>query len=484
MNQSKQFKIAIVLIGMLLLVVVGVLSFFIVYNAQWLIGDDAIVINHTGWGIPFSIWDTIQPEIGRFFPLTYMHENLVLLLPGDTHSATQHYILNMLLFVGFVGVLLKLMWIVIKPYSVTDLFLVFFSLILCICRTYITYLNVFSTMYYYITHTALFILCLVLYYERKHIVYAIFALLLCSYMVFCSEVIFLIPFSLGLLTLIFAIKRLTTQQIGFNIGLICVAIGFLMIYFFGIYLKSNTDSFYDPSHGTGITFFENAIAILKGQKFILFAALIWLVRQIILICKKDQYHILYDSLLWTTGAILLGGLILKLDWQMYYYSAILYALPPVTYFGYKYVGKMPTLIFILLFAGLHAVKVPNAIKLNQSNRINTVQVIEYLSKQIDEEKDVVWYETSANDSTSFDIILRDWKKDCMLSYLQFYRKDSTWNYADFIPNRECILLYPIQNDSFTSRPLWLLESPIGTISDILIYRLTISNVDKNEHPIQ
>lgn len=472
MNRSKQFQITTALLGMVLLAIVGVLSFYIVHNAQWLVGDDAIVINHTGWGIPFSIWDTIKPEIGRFFPLTYMHENLILLLPGDTHSATQHYILNMLLFIGLVGILLKLMWIVIKPSCVIDLLLLFFSLILCICRTYITYLNVFSTMYYYITHTALFILCLVLYYERKHIVYAIFALLLCSYMVFCGEVIFLIPFSLGLLTLIFAIKRLTTQQIGFNIGLICVAIGFLMIYFFGIYLKSNTDSFYDPSHGTGVTFFENAIAILKGQKFILFAALVWIVRQIILLCKKDQYHVLYDSLLWTSGAILLGGLILKLDWQLYYYVAILYALPSVVYLGYKYFGKMPTLIVIILFAGLHALKVPNAIKLNQSNRVNTVQVIEYLSKQIDNGKEVVWYETVANDSTSFDLILRNWQKDCMRTYLQFYLKDNTWDYVEYSQDKAAILLYPILNDTFANRSIELPNQPVGMINDILIYQIS------------
>ena len=469
MNQSKQFKITTVLLGVVLFVVVGVLSFFIVHNAQWLIGDDAIVINRTGWGIPFSIWDTIKPEIGRFFPLTYMHENLVLLFPGDTHNATQHYLLNMLLFVGLVVVLLKLMWIVIKPSGVIDVAVVFFSLMLCICRFYITYLNVFSTMYYYLTHTALFILFLALYNEKKHIIYAIFSLLLCLYMVFCSEIIFVIPLSLGILTLIFAAKQLTKQQIGFNIGMICIAVGFLIIYFFGIYLRYSSDSFYDPSHGTDVSFIENAKNILKGQKFLLLAALVWIFRQLFLIFRKEEYHVLYDSLLWTAGAILLGGLILKLNWQMYYYSAILYAVPSVVYFGYKYMGKVPTLIIVILFTGLHALKVPNSIKNNQLNRINTIEIISKISDEIKLDRDVIWYEAKGDCLTQIEIEGTNWIKLCVQSCIQYQTQMREWNYSTDDCLQDCVLLCPIEytkcDDGFVCDEI----IPDVMIADILIY---------------
>lgn len=471
MNQSKQFKIATVLIGTLLLVVVGVLSFFIVHNAQWLIGDDAIIINRTGWDIPFTIWDTIKPEIGRFFPLAYMHENVVLLLSGDMHNASQHYIINLFLFVILSIAIVKTIWHVIKPQNTVDLFILFFSVLLCATRVYSIYLNVFSTLYNYYTLTSIFLLGIVLYYEKKKVVYAFLAILISIYMVFCLECVFLIPLTLGITTLLFAHKHLSKNQIIFNIGLISIAIIFLIIYFFGIYWGADSNSFYDPSHGTNVTFFENAVAILKGQKFLLFAVLVWIARQIILICKKDQYHVLYDSLLWTSGAILLGGLILKLDWQMYYFSAILYVLPSVIYFGSKYLGKVSTLIIVIMFAGLHASKIPNYIKNNQSNRINTVQVIEYLSKQIDNGKEVVWYETVANDSTSFDLILRNWQKDCMRTYLQFYLKDSTWDYVEYSPDKAAILLYPILNDAFANSSIELSNQPVGMINDILIYQI-------------
>lgn len=476
MNRSNQFKITALLLGIVLLAVVGVLSFFIVHNAQWLIGDDAIVINHTGWGIPFSIWDTIKPKIGRFFPLAYMHENLVLLLSGDIHSALQHYVINMLLFLVMIIALTKMLLYVLKPQCPIDLFILFFSVLLCITRVYSTYLNVFSTLYNYYTLTSIFLLCVLLYYEKKKVIYAIVAILCSIYMVFCLECVFIIPLTLGATTLLFSRKCLSKKQVIFNIGLICVAIGFLIVYFFGIYLKSNTDSFYDPSHGTGITFFENAVAILKGQKFLLLAALIWIVRQIILLSKKDQYHVLYDSLLWTSGAILLGGLILKLDWQMYYYTAILYALPSVLCFCCRYLGKLPTLVIIIIFAGLHTLKVPTNIMNNQRSRTNTVQVVEYLSTQIDKGKDVVWYETMANDSTAFDLILRNWQKDCVRTYLQFYLKNNTWDYAEYSQDKDAILLYPILNDMFAKRSFEFSQQPVGMINDILIYQIPTTNI--------
>ena len=103
MKEKKWFNVAAIVLGVVFVILVGVLSFFIVHNAEWLIGDDAILINKTGWGTPFSIWTTIQPELGRFFPLTYMHENIVLLFPGEMHSAAQHYVLNMILFIFIAG---------------------------------------------------------------------------------------------------------------------------------------------------------------------------------------------------------------------------------------------------------------------------------------------------------------------------------------------------------------------------------------------
>lgn len=482
---SKSFKITLVILGILFLGFIGVLSFYIVHNAQWLIGDDAIVINRTGWGIPFSIWDTIKPDMGRFFPLTYMHENLVLLFPGEMHSALQHYILNLILFVLLNISLLYMLWIVIRPSKILDLCIMFSATIMCSVRLYITYLNVFSTAYNYFTITSLFILCIILFYQYNKSIYAIIAFILGIYNVFCSEIIFVIPLTLGVITMALGIRQLSKKQIIFNVGLIVLAIVFLGIYFFGIYLQSNSDSFYDPSHGTGVTFIENSIKILMGQKFLMLAAILWGWRQVDLIRKKDTFHILYDSFLWVSGAILLSGLMLKLDWQLYYYSANIYALPSVVYFGLKYSGRIPTVVVMLSFLGLYSYKIPSNVKDNQQRRISTIQTIEYISKKIDNGMNVVWYEAMVTDSTSFNVELRNWKKKCISSYLRFYREEKLWDYNELNVNKLNIILYSMYNDAFADKPSWLINIPYYLFEDILIYELPENfKYDFYEYPIQ
>ena len=56
------------------LIIVGICTFFIIFNAHWLIGDDAIVIRHTGMGKVFAPNDplTFNKAGGRFFPFSYL----------------------------------------------------------------------------------------------------------------------------------------------------------------------------------------------------------------------------------------------------------------------------------------------------------------------------------------------------------------------------------------------------------------------------
>ncbi len=481
MNQSKQFKIATVLIGMLLLVVVGVLSFFIVHNAQWLIGDDAIIINRTGWDIPFTVWDTIKPEIGRFFPLAYMHENIVLLFPGDIHSATQHYVVNLILFILLTFMLAFALWKVVKPSNILDLVVIFLAIILCITRLYGIYINVFSSIYQYYTLTAILIVCFIQYYNTKNNIYGIFTLILTIYTVFCGENVFVIPLSIGVVTLLLGKNKLTKQNILFNIGLISIAIAFLLIYFFGIFLKVDAGSLYSPSHGSDTTFLENAVFILKGQKFLVFSALLWIYRQYVIIRKKDQFNVLYDSLLWTAGAILLGGFILKLNWQMYYYTSILYALPAIVYFCYKHFGRVFCLMIIMLFAGLHSLKIPSYIRNNQETRKNTVEIITKVSNEIKSGRDVVWYETEGKCLAQNELDRRSWIKWCTKSCIQHQLQIRNWNYSTDNYRKDCVLLCPIENIKCEDGFVCDETGPDAIIANILVY---YNYAYKNENPIQ
>lgn len=72
-------------------------SFFILYNAEWLIGDDAIIIRHTGWGHPFHMSETVIPSSGRFFPFAYLVYNILWLF--GLCSIQAHFSLVAVVFV-------------------------------------------------------------------------------------------------------------------------------------------------------------------------------------------------------------------------------------------------------------------------------------------------------------------------------------------------------------------------------------------------
>ena len=481
MNTNKTFKATAIVLGIILAVFIGVLSFYIMHNACWLIGDDAIIINRTGWDIPFTIWDTIKPEIGRFFPLAYMHENLVLLFPGEIHSATQHYVVNLILFLVLTAMLVFSLWKVVKPSNLMDLVLIFLATILCVTRLYGIYINVFSSIYQYYTLTAILVACFIQYYNTQKYIYGIFALLLTTYTVFCGENVFVVPLSIGVITLLFGRNKLTKHNVFFNIGLITIALVFLLIYYFGIFLKVDTGALYDPSHGTDVSFVENALFILKGQKFLVFAAFLWVYRQIILILQKDQFNVLYDSLLWTAGAILLGGFILKLNWQMYYYTAIIYALPAVVYFCYNHFGKVGCLIIITLFAGLHSLKLPSYIKNNQEKRMYTTETIAKISNEINSGRDVIWYETEGICLMPNELERRSWIKWCIKSCIQHHLQIKEWNYSADNFSETCVLLCPIENTKCDDGFVCDKKNPDAMINDIFIY---YNYIHKNESSIQ
>lgn len=472
MREKKWFNVSAIVFGIILVAFVGILSFFIVHDAEWLIGDDAIVINRTGWDVPFSIWDTIKPELGRFFPLSYMHENIVLFFTSEMHSALQHYYINAALFIILTLSLIYLLWQTIKPNKLIDLCMIFFAVVLCVSRFYIMFLNVYSTTYFYLSLLSLSLVFLFAFYTRNNTIFAILSLCCFLYSAFCGEKIFVVSLVLGLITLFFGYKQLNIIQKYFNIGLVGISVTFLGIYFFGIFLQKEGNIVYDPSHGTGITFLENTINILKGQKFLLFAAIVWLYRQIQLLRKEDSYHIIYDSLLWTAGANLVANLILRLNWQSYYYPAIIVALPAVVYFLNKYFGKIVTLIIIMLFAALHSYKIPHIIKSNQKDRTENKEFVSYICDKYKQGDEVVWYDLDIVDPMSYDLVLREWKKNSLRTYIQFELKDKKWQYTPYEGKKVGIILYPQENNSQGNKPPYLNIEPLKVVCGIELYEFT------------
>lgn len=429
-KESVLSKLGISAIWALMLSVIGVYVFYILYHAEWLIGDDAFMLQRTAIGIPFSLSESIVPELGFFRPFNYLHENIVLLFHGGMHSAFEHYIINAVSFVLCVGALIGILWKIVKPKDVIDHAIVALGTVVIASRLIGVYINIFGPIFGVYTYHMLAIFFLCVFFEKDK-TWAMVLLLLCwAYSMLIYENVCMAIGCMGIFPLIFAYKRLSKRQRIYCYTLIGMVVAFLAAYICVIYLPTYGQSHYDPSHDTGVSIMENARNMLKGQKFIWVAALVWIWRQIQLVRKKTTYHLLYDTLLWSAGGMVVGALSLGLNWTMYYYCAIILSLPGVVYFlinSHEKYGKYVTSGILGLFAAWHSVNVPRIIKTNQKDRMETASHMQKIAEKVQSGWTIVWNEGAYTDGA--DESLKEWRKNATKYYIQYILKDNQWDYA-------------------------------------------------------
>ena len=429
----------------LLLLVIGIYEFFILYHAEWLIGDDAFMLRRTAFGIPFPISESILPETGFFRPFDYLHENIVLLFHPGMHNAFEHYIINAVSFLLCVSALFGVLWITVKPKDVADYAIVVFGVILVASRLIGVYINIFGPIFGVYTYHALALFFLCLFLKNGKVWPMVVSLLCWAYSMLIYENVCMVLGCMGLFPLLFAYKRLSKKQLVYCFSLIGLAIAFILAYLVVIYLPTIGHSHYDPAHHTGVSMLDNAVDILGGQKFIWLAALVWLWRQVQIIRRVSQYHILYDTLLWAAGGVVLGAVILRLNWSMYYYDAIILSLPAVVYFvidGNAKYGKYAALCLVAIFAIWHSYRVPKSISNNQQARITTSYHMDIIAQKASEGWSIVWYDDEQLDNAAE--IQKDFKKNTSMNYLQYLLKDREWKYDEEIGD-QTVIIYPLEN---------------------------------------
>lgn len=394
-------------------------AFFIVHDAQWIIGDDAIVMTYSGWGHWFPMSHTVIPESGRFFPLSYQMYNLYAPFFDGQMSAQAMYLFHAIIFALTVGTCFWLMQDILKKreaiwrYGIALLATVFF-----IGRVFPAYMNCFSTAWFGTSLTVLMLLFAYLFYTRKKMGYGLAAWLIVVWITYTGENAFVLPLAWGACGLLLLWKKSTKCERAFHIGLVADAVIFLLVYFFFIFLKIQTA--YDGSHGTEVTFIGNMISILVAQKFLWIAAAVLCVRVWDVLKNKAEITF-YDLFLLTAGAVCVGGFILKLNWVLYYNGAVLVALPAVVYYLNEYLKPYWTALIMLVFAGWYGIKVPQTIKEIDGQRDDCHQFMTVLAEQVEQGKTVYLYYPGEK-VNDYDYVLRDWSYYDVEEFLAYYTR--------------------------------------------------------------
>jgi len=397
-----------------LTVFVGVLAFFILYNAQWLVGDDAIIIRHTGWGHLFEPSDTIIPSSGRFFPLSYFVYNILWIF-GLT-SINAHFGLMTITFI-----FMSLTAYALAQYSLKEAspsiwkYIALFSIIaICMQRSYNNYLDAFSTVWFGYFWILVWCICCYFVHAKQSPLAAVAGFIVISYFCYCGETVFLLPLSYGVCGLLFGWANTSKLEKAYLWSLLGTAIVFLLVYYFVCYI--HIEEAYDGSHGSEVTLFGNAFKMFIAQKVLWVGLIVFGWRMYRILFRKEQYEF-WDTMLLAAFGFCCGCAILKLNWVLYYSQASIFMIPTIAHYMNKYFGSKWCAIILFALALFLCRSLPKYIKENQNWRNNTTEMMNSLEKQYMEGATFYWYEPTDDRDWCFDMEFRAWLRECMQTQL-------------------------------------------------------------------
>lgn len=382
-------------------------AYFMLHQAFWLPGDEAIVMRATGWGHAF-----IPPReplsVGRFFPLSYSLYNVLLLFPhGAQISVTSIYALQAVgLFVYAIFIALFCFQILKGAADKWRYPIVLLAVVFAISRVYNEFVMCYTGVWMVFSLLPIFLWSTWRFSETQKTGYAISALLIVNYIIYCYETIFTIPLTIGACALIFNYKRLTRKEIVFYSTLVASSILFLLLYV--VLVVPQIEVAYDGAHGSDVTLFENAIHVFIAQKTMWVVVLLLVFR--IFDCVGNKQGLgFFDYLLLASCAYCCGAVALKLNFIYYYNAAVIVAIPAILYFAVRYLKPIGAIGVFCLLASFYAVKLPKIIKNNQRDRCGYKEYVDRIAECVKSRDSVYWYLPDNFGNADFDYGSRAWR---------------------------------------------------------------------------
>ena len=375
-------------------IVVITLAFFIVFNSNWILGDQWQNIRTTGLGQIMHSSDFCFPNNGRCWPFALLHYNILLLF--QCTSPTAHYVINLILFIVFsitIFVVIRKSIPKKETSSVWDGFTILLASSYLLFREHFVFLDLIYGETILAVLFALFIICAMQFYRTNSLFCGILALLCAVYATYCKEPTFAVFITLGSTMLIFNYNKLTRNQKIFSFLLIIIAIIFLLVYL--VFYKR--DSGYCPSQ-YGTTPFSILFTYMMQKKILLITIPLTLWRLFRIIAYRERDHIFYDALLFGGMAYILVICMLRLLNDYYILPALVLITPSVVYFLYFYFKKKISLLFWLAFACFYGMKAYKHIRVVQDDFRNDHCVVEILKEYKNKGYQIVYYQA---DSTNY-----------------------------------------------------------------------------------
>lgn len=449
---SKDKKLNITVIKVLalsfLIIVTVVLCFFIVYNANWLLGDDSNFFNTTAIGkyYPMSTWIGWR---GRFPPLVHWAYNVLIIIPGG-ESPSAHYTL---LSVGFLFLTISsyffyksLIYSVYKSINYND-WLIVFCIVFLLTIIYPVFLHAYMAENITTVLIAVFLLLYLNFDKTNKWHYGVFAFGIAVYLTYVKEPMFGAFMVISLLNLIFNYQGLTKKSKVFHYALILNSFVFISLYYFLVF--RNATYFYQPiDHLNGINLF---LKVFRSHKFLLLAFLVAGIRLFYILIRKDKQHLFYDGLLFAGISYTIAIMILKLYWNQYFFPAVVLCLPAIIFWSVKISNVKLVTIIMFICAFYCSTLIIDYIKGNQKARIDTYPQINSIAKLVSEGYTMLWFQPNFSANDNYNVINLD-RKGYLEIYLEFILKSPQnidfniiSSFDEVIIGNKTVILYPSEN---------------------------------------
>ena len=441
----KDNKWVVITFWMAMLAFIGLCAYFMIHNAYWRIGDEAIVIAHTGMGKAFSPtgFDCMIECYGRLYPFAYNLYNVLLLFHDGYISPTDHYILQSIALMIFALAFAAIALLLLRKQPLAWKYVTTFCFfVVCVARVYIEFITCYTGIWIVFVFLPIFLWSVCKFEETGKWVYGVISLLVINYINYCYETVFVIPLAMGACSLLFNYKNLNKNMRLFD--WLLVASGLLFLSLYVIIVLPRASDYYRIHHDMSFLL-QNAFNMFMAQK-IYWIAIVVLVWRIVEIINKKSTYSFYDSVLLAAFAYFCGAAVLGLDFTYYYNVGSLTALVPILHFLNEKLKPHWVFVFIACLAVFYCRKLPQTINRIQRIRVETFADVSKLSRYVGNEH-IYWYAPEYEDTEAFIVILRGTTRIRLETYLSWllhqevYLEEKTF----FDDSLNGIWLFPPEN---------------------------------------
>lgn len=369
-------------------------SYWILHNANWIIGDNIMFITGTAVGKN----NAMMYGFGRFFPLAFQDFNILNYIKGGT-SPLAHYIISVISFYAVIVSLAVFYAKMIGCHLKRDYlksWLVFIFVLLFFLN--VSFLSIFMDIIYPERMVMLWFALFMLTYwqgmESGKISWFILSGLISIINMFYKEPIFGSYMIFVAVMVIFNYRRLSKGQKIFNWMIIAGSLGFLVSYYYLVYL--NTSVFYNQGrYYGGFLPFLNTI-FEWNRLFYIFISLgvyrIWR-----LVFAQDRTQLFSDALLFAGLGYLCAFILLNLNAAYYFLPVYILCMPSLLVLTVNLLNKKLWLGFLVILISLacfytYFIHVRGAIYFYQYKRQTDMVFIANLAEKYRQGNELIWYQ--------------------------------------------------------------------------------------------